>query len=87
MCVCAFERGGLLFVFNFSPVSDYSDYAVPVSRGEDYIVMFTSDDDRYGGLSRIAHDPKSAFIPGMEGDFVRLYLPARTCMVLRPQSR
>ena len=85
--VIAFERGGLLFVFNFSPVSDYSDYAVPVSRGEDYIVMFTSDDDRYGGLSRIAHDPKSAFIPGMEGDFVRLYLPARTCMVLRPQSR
>ena len=85
--VIAFERGGLLFVFNFSPSRDYADYAIPVSQGVDHLVMFTSDDDRYGGMSRIAHDPKSAFVPGMEGNHIRLYLPARTCMVLRPWNR
>ncbi len=85
--VIAFERGGLLFVFNFSPTRDYHDYAIPVSQGVDYLVMFTSDDDRYGGFSRITHDRKSAFIPGMDGNFVRLHLPARTCMVLRPWNR
>lgn len=85
--VLAFERGGLVFVFNFSASNDYTDYAIPVSRGVDHIVMFTSDDDRYGGFGRIAHDTKSAFIPGREGNYLRLHLPARTCMVLRPWDR
>lgn len=85
--VLAFERGGLLFVFNFSPTRDYSDYTIPVSQGVDHLVLFTSDDDRYGGFSRITYDTKSAFVPGMEGNYVKLHLPARTCMVLRPANR
>jgi 1,4-alpha-glucan branching enzyme len=85
--VLAFERGGLLFVFNFSPNHDYTDYAIPVSHGTDHVVLFTSDDDRYGGFGRISHDQKSAFLPGAEGNFVRLHLPSRTCMVLRPVDR
>ena len=28
--------------------------------------------------------PESACVPGMEGSHVRLYLPARTAIVLRP---
>ena len=85
--VLAFERGGLVFVFNFSPDRDYENYTIPVSRGVDHNVLFTSDDGRYGGMSRIAHDPKSAFVPGMEGNYIRLHLPARTCMVLCPCDR
>jgi hypothetical protein len=50
-------------------------------------VLFTSDDGRYGGYDRIDHDPKSAFMPGMDGNFVRLHLAPRTCMVLKPQNR
>jgi len=84
--VLAFERGGLLFVFNFSPVRDYTDYMIPVSRGTDYQVLFSSDDGRYGGFGRVTRDPKSAFVPGREGNIVRLHLPARTCVVLRPQT-
>ena len=85
--VIAFERGGLVFVFNFHPTKDYTDYAIPVSNGVDHYVMFSSDDDRYGGFSRISRDVKSAFVPGMNGNFIRLYLPARTCTVLRPANR
>ncbi|MBR3244062.1 MAG: alpha amylase C-terminal domain-containing protein, partial [Parasporobacterium sp.] len=85
--VIAFERGGLLFVFNFSPVSSFTDYAIPVSQGVDYEVLFTSDDERYGGFSRMAHNSLSACIPGREGNFVRLYLPLRTCLVLKPVNR
>ena len=80
----AFERGGLIFVFNFSPCRDHRDYLIPVSRGCDHYVLFTSDDSRYGGFERISRDPKSAFVPGVRGNFVKCYLPARTCMVLRP---
>ena len=85
--VLAFERGGLLFVFNFDPNRSFTDYAIPVSRGADHRVLFTSDDWRYGGYGRIGHDTHSACIPGREGNFVRLYLPARTAAVLCPVDR
>ena len=84
--VIAFERGGLVFVFNFSPDRDYRDYAIPVTRGEDHEVLFDSDDYRYGGEGRVWHEPISAFVPGMQGNYVKLYLPARTCIVLKPRS-
>ncbi len=84
--VLAFERGGLVFVFNFSPAKDHMGYTIPVSRGVDHQVLFTSDDECFGGMGRIAHDVKSAFVPGMEGNFVRLYLPARTCLVMEPME-
>jgi 1,4-alpha-glucan branching enzyme len=84
--VLAYERGGLVFVFNFSPDREYRDYAIPVSQGVDHYVLFTSDDGRYGGFERISRDPKSAFVPGMRGNFVKCHLPARTCMVLCPAS-
>lgn len=84
--VIAFERGGLLFAFNFSPTRDVCDYGIPVSRGEDYEILFSSDDYRYGGFGRVRREAVSAFVPGVEGNCVRLYLPARTCTVLKPKS-
>lgn len=85
--VIAYERGGLLFVYNFSPDRDYCDYAIPVSLGEDYECLFSSDDYCYGGFGRIERGTHSAFFPGHDGNFIRLYLPARTCIVLKPLSR
>lgn len=82
--VLAFERNGLVFVFNFSPDHDYSDYTIPVSHGADHHVLFTSDDGRYNGYDRISHEDRSAFVPGMEGNYLSLYLPSRSCMVLYP---
>lgn len=82
--VLAFERNGLVFVFNFSPDQDYSDYTIPVSHGADHHVLFTSDDGRYNGYDRISHEDRSAFVPGMEGNYLSLYLPSRSCMVLYP---
>ena len=80
----AFERGSLLFVFNFSPDQSYSDYHIPVSQGKDYEVVLTSDDEVYGGYGRIEHMRFSAYTPGSTENQLRLYLPSRTCMVLKP---
>ena len=85
--VIAYERNGVVFVFNFSPDRDYENYQIPVSYGVDYYVLLTSDDARYGGFERISRDPVSAFTPGMEGNHIRLYLPSRTCMVLVPSNK
>lgn len=84
--VIAYERGGLVFVFNFSPDKDHIDYAIPVNRGEDHEILFTSDDYLYGGFGRIQRTPHSAFAEGMDGNFIKLYLPSRTCAVLCPSS-
>ena len=82
--VLAFERMGLVFVFNFDPQESYVDYRVPVSQGRDYEVILSTDDEAFGGFGRVRHDRVSAFVPGVEGSCVRLYLPARTATVLRP---
>ena len=81
----AFERGGLLFVFNFSPNRSYTDYAIPVSSAADYQVLFSSDDYRYNGFGRVARDPAVPCLTDKDGKHsVRLYLPARTATVLCP---
>ena len=80
----AYERGGLVFVFNFDPQHTHMDYIIPVSAGRDHEVLFTTDDKEFGGFGNIAHAPCSAFVPGYSGPALRLCLPPRTAMVLRP---
>lgn len=84
--VIAFERMGLLFVFNFSATNSYEGYTIPVSQGCDYEVLFSTDDYSYGGYGRVARIPMSAYQEGMEGNNLRLYLPARTAIVLAPSK-
>ena len=84
--ILAYERGGLLFVFNLSPTRDYYDYEIPVRKGKDYEILFTSDDEKYGGFGRIDHVTFSAFMPDKKGNFLRMHIPPRTCMVLKPKD-
>ena len=82
--IIAFERAGLVFVFNFDPVRSHMDYVIPVSVGRDHEVVFTTDDGCYGGFDNIGHELRSAFIPGMNTPALKLGLPPRTAMVLKP---
>ncbi len=76
--VLAFARGGLLFVFNFSPDRSYTDYTIPVPADTASCrVRFSSDDLCCGGYGRVA----PCEIPAESGA-VRLYLPARCASVL-----
>ena len=80
----AFERSGLVFVFNFDPQYAHENYIIPVSVGRDHEVLMTTDDPAYGGFGRIGHEMRSAFIAGHTGPALELGLPPRTAMVLRP---
>ena len=82
--ILAFERGGLVFVFNFDPVHTRKDYIIPVSVGRDHEVLFTTDDGCYGGFDNIGHELRSACVPGRSTPALSLALPPRTAMVLRP---
>lgn len=82
--ILAFERGGLLFLFNFHPTRSFDDYLIPVSEPMDYEVVLSSDDEKFGGQDRIAHVRYSSFVPGVKGSHLKVYLPSRTAMVLHP---
>lgn len=85
--ILAFEREDLLFAFNFNPTDSFSDCQIPVSHGQDYELVLSSDDRMFGGQDRVAHIHYSTFVPGRTGSSLRLYLPARTALVLRPVSK
>jgi 1,4-alpha-glucan branching enzyme len=53
-----FERGHLIFVFNFHVSASIPDYEFPVSKMGDYKIILNSDDQIYGGFNRIDPDVK-----------------------------
>ena len=77
-----FSRNGLLFAFNFHPSYSLQNVLVPVPNNAKYTVELCSDDWQYGGWGQIAH--QDYFTKEFNGQqFVELYLPARTCVVLK----
>ena len=78
----AFERAGLIFVFNFNPSRSVTDYAIPLAPGK-YRLLLDSDAREFGGHGRLA--PRQVYLT-MEAEghaaAVRLYVPARTALVL-----
>lgn len=83
--VLAFERGSLLFVFNFSPTRSYTDYGIPVNAGKFKIVL-NSDATDVGGFNRIDEHISyySTPIPLQRSIHqVKLYIPSRTVVVYK----
>ena len=85
--ILAFMRGDLVFVFNFSPTQSFTDYGFLVPSGS-YNVVLNTDSKDFGGFG-FADDSVTHFTnydPLYEGDekgWLKLYLPARSAVVLR----
>jgi 1,4-alpha-glucan branching enzyme len=77
--VLAFERAGLLFVFNFNPTRSFESYRIPCRPGA-YRVILSTDDREFGGFDRVAKDCE--YSASCDDSAVTLYLPARTALVL-----
>jgi len=83
----AFERRRLLFVFNFDGERSYTDYGLLVKKGE-YNLVLNSDDPQFGGFGNVSADAPyyTQDDPMYEGDgkgWLKLYIPARTVLVLK----
>ena len=77
-----FYRKGLLFAFNFNPTKSLTNVLVPVPNPGEYTVALSTDDEKYGGWNQIKHIPYPTKL--FEGkQYVELYLPARTAVVLK----
>jgi 1,4-alpha-glucan branching enzyme len=82
--VMAFERGDLVFIFNFNGSRSYEDYGIPIAPGR-YRLVLDSDAERFGGHGRLTPDQIYATLSaGTKAiPHLKLYLPTRTAMVLR----
>ena len=85
--ILAYKRDDLIFVFNFSPTKSFTDYGFLVPKGS-YQVVLDSDDKAFGG-NGLNDDSITHFTlpdPLYKKDrkeWLKLYVPARTAMVLR----
>ena len=85
--VLAFMRGDLVFVFNFNPFKSFTDYGI-LAPGGVYLTALSSDNPNFGGFGNIDETVEhittrdELYAPaGVE--WLKLYLPARSAMVLR----
>ena len=85
--ILAYRRKDLVFVFNFSPTQSYTDYGFLVPAGE-YEVVLNTDAKQFGGfgLNDDSVHHFTQFDPlykKEKKEWLKLYVPARSAMVLR----
>ena len=84
--ILVFERGGLVFAFNFHSCRSVADYSVIVPPGE-YRLLLDSDRAEFGGLGRIEADQNFALMNDIRDtescNIIKIYLPCRTAMVIQ----
>jgi len=84
--VIAFERGNMLWVFNFHPTQSLANYWIGVEWTGSYSYVICSDDERFGGFRRVDTARRvQAYPEGYQGRRckIELYVPARCAFVLR----
>ena len=85
--VLVFRRGDLIFAFNWSPNVSYTDYGILAPAGQ-YQQILDSDAKDFGGNGFLDPDVKHFTNPDLLYDpqgkgWLKLYLPARTAILLR----
>ena len=84
--VMAFQRGKLVFVFNWNGVKSFDGYGIPVKAGK-YKVVLNTDATEFAGFGlsddSVEHFtmPDDGFLGEGKG-WLQLYLPARSAVVL-----
>jgi 1,4-alpha-glucan branching enzyme len=82
--VIAFERAGLLWIFNFHTTQSFTDYRVGVEKAGTYRIVINTDAERFGGFNNIDESTRfftTPFAWNNRANFIQVYLPTRTAMV------
>ena len=85
-----YEKGDLLYIFNFHYENSYDGYQIGTRWKTDHFIVLESDEERFGGFKRL-DDARSKWVevyPGVtwqeRKNCLKIYIPARTCIVLCP---
>ena len=76
--VLIFNRANTIFAFNFNPTASFENFSFWAPEGE-YEMAFNSDEERFGGFSRLRKDEIHYTIDHK----LALYLPSRCAVVLK----
>jgi len=86
--VLAYQRGDLIFIFNFNGVKSFNDYGILADKGS-YKIVLNTDKSLYGGFDLIDESVEHITLPEPKDpsgkEWLMLYIPARTAFVLRKQ--
>ncbi|KAL0258690.1 atp2, beta subunit of the F1 sector of mitochondrial F1F0 ATP synthase [Diplodia seriata] len=83
--VIVFERGGLLWIFNFHPSNSFTDYRVGVEQEGTYKIVINTDSKDFGGHGNVSEDTRFFTTPFAWNDrknFLQVYIPSKTAIVL-----
>ncbi len=82
--VLIYTKGDLVFIFNFHPTHSFDQYFVPVGKAGRYRVVLSSDDDVFGGFSRVDTSIRyKTFTTTAKWTGFHCYLPSRSAIVLK----
>ena len=89
--VLAFSRRDLLFIFNFNPSKSFEGYGFLVLPGK-YKIVLNTDDALFGGFQQVdealnyetVSDP---LYQPVGKEWLKLYLPARSALVLKRKAK
>lgn len=87
--IIIFERGTLVFVFNFHPTKSFEHYRVGTKWPYEHIIELDTDESRFFGQERVRHGHDHPFPIMREPwcgrpNYIQMYIPSRTAIVLRP---
>ncbi len=82
--IIIYNKGDIVFAFNFNPVKSFDGYFVPVAKEGKYQIVLSTDDGTFGGFDRV----DKSFIYEAErtpADWIgfKCYLPSRSAIVLK----
>ena len=83
--ILAYERNGLVFVFNFHSEKSYTEYAIVCDEG-DYKIVLDTDSRLYNGFGNLDEEMTYSTTEFNGSDRLLLYIPSRTAVVLRKMS-
>ncbi|MDR0810976.1 MAG: alpha amylase C-terminal domain-containing protein [Paludibacter sp.] len=84
--IIAYQRGDLIFVFNFNGTKSFTDYGILAPKGK-YRIILNTDNSKFGGFDLIDESVEhvtSDYPSDISGkEWLKLYIPARCAFVLK----
>ena len=85
--VLIYTKGDVVFAFNFHPSKSFEGYFVPLGNGGTYRIVLSTDDNEFGGFSRVDKAVKyKTFKTGDNRIGFNCYLPCRTAIVFKREN-
>ncbi|MFV0237338.1 MAG: alpha amylase C-terminal domain-containing protein [Flavobacteriales bacterium] len=76
--ILVFEKNKLIYIFNFNQDS-FENYPIPLDEEGAYKIIFSSDDEIFGGFNRLDKSVKHS----INDRSLQIYLPSRITLVLK----